>query len=357
LLNSWSGTVQKVSDIESKLAEFAMKGGATFIRKDDYRSVITKDRVANFMKGRVINNLSIAEQEVQTYFQQAEVIVGADGSHSVVRQISMSDGDEEQRTDFKIYQYLIELKYQTTRETPKRSWFAFENPSCEGFNIETIPGKGGEAPLKPVAIHFFVGKNTYEAFKEATDAKPWGLTQLQEEALKDPRVNNQAQKIVHYLQGLLNRGGCCQEPKIKRLPIQMFKSPQAYARFEDKIVILVGDALSGAVLARGVNKAFREVAQLAPVIAKCSLSNMQETSRQLVHYARTVEAIYQDEKGWAQFKGAWIERGRLAFRLVIKLLKFIFYPAILVVQKVKSLFVKQPTIGELIKQLEGTKKA
>jgi 2-polyprenyl-6-methoxyphenol hydroxylase-like FAD-dependent oxidoreductase len=358
LLNGWSGTVQKVSDIELNLSCFAVQNGVTLIRKEKYRNVLTQENFDQFV-GTKVANLTPVQGELRTYFQGAKIIIGADGHHSAVRQKFMTGGDEEKRTDFKIYQHLIELKYETTQETPRRKFMEFKNPSCEGITVETIPapGKGGENPLKPVAIHFFVGPNTYEAFQEATDATTWNLTQLQDKAIVDPRVANQALKIAHYLKGLLNRGGCCIGPKVKRLPIQMFRSPQVYVNHQGKIVTLVGDALSGAVLARGVNKAFREASQLIPAIVNFSLTDNSALPEVFEKYAKAAGEIYEDEKGWAQFKGQWIERGRLALRYTLKPLRILFTPVILLYTWIKSWFVQEPTLGELIRQLEGEKKA
>ncbi len=343
-LQSWSGTTQKVSDLEIELATLAKASGATILRKEEYRETLTKDVFDRVLGTEEKPGLTDTEKELRGYFKDARIIVGAEGHHSAVRQRFMEGGDEEKRADVKIFQHVIELKFKTIPETTKRGMKgSVKDSHCEGVAFETMPNKKEGDPFKPVSTHFFVGKKTYEAFQGAEDRTAWNLETLQEEASKNPSVANQALKIAHYLKGLLDRGGCCVEPQIKRLPIQMYKSPEVYKAYDGKIITLVGDALSGAVLARGVNKAFMEASQLVPAI-------LENSEKAFKNYEKAVGKIYENEKWWAEFKAFWIEGGRHALRYFFKPVKFILWPVTALYFYCKSFFVKEPSLGDLLRK-------
>lgn len=102
------------------------------------------------------------------------------------------------------------------------------------------------------------------------------------------------------------------------------------------------------MLARGVNKAFREVSQLVPAVLGLNLSNPCDNEALLKEYEVTVSKIYENERSWAEFKAFWLETARLGLRYFLKPIKFFFKPLIAFYSFLKSCFIKEPTLGELL---------
>lgn len=354
-LKKWQGSDVSAQKIEEKLGKWAIRFGATITREVRYKEALTVEEIDKLLSRNEDADLTETQRELRGYFQQALVIVGAAGAHCPLRQRYMNGGDEEKRVDVQNMQYFIEMKYKTDGQTKKRNVIKFtSNASCEGVGFETMPKDGNEP--KFATIHFFVGNTTYEAFSQATDRTPWNLEKLQEEAYKDPIVENMARKIAHYLEHLIYRGGTCIEPKIKRLPITIYRSAEVVKVHEGRVIVEVGDALSGAVFARGVNKALKEAARLAHHSRDFFQSGQVIEEGHIPEAFKTYETevlqIFNEERKTAEFKAKWIGLGRTALRWILKPLRIIFSPVQAFYRFVKSLFIKESNLGELMQKLQ-----
>jgi 2-polyprenyl-6-methoxyphenol hydroxylase-like FAD-dependent oxidoreductase len=352
-LISFKNRVFPVKDIENALAVKAEALGVKIVRKDSYRNILTNQEGLDVLfSPSVERGLSPEEQELRELFQKADVLIGGDGKHSALRQRFMRGGDDEQITDVKNLEYFIEIKYQTPQETAVQETSdptSISNAACQGIGFETMGRHKGEGSLKPATKHFFVGATTYEHFEEATDEKPWTLRELAQKASNDPVIENQAQKIVHYLETVRSRNGCCKQEKIKRLPITVYKSPQAVAMHGKKVVALVGDALSGAVFARGVNKAFLESAHLVETLNTFINANEEVTPdvipEAFVQYEKAVFEIYENEKWWAEIKASVLKTARVGLRCFITAARWVLSPLIWFVSNFRS---PQKTLTERV---------
>lgn len=356
---TWKNTVRPTKEIESELAQRATAIGVNVIRKDQYKEAITEQGFDQLLNAHLDENtLTPVQRELRPYFQNAKVIVGADGRHSRVRQKFVTTGDAEKRVDVENMEYFIELKCRTLQTTDKRmSYETVKASSCEGVAFETMSRKknGSEDNTKPLTMHFFVGKTTYDAFNNATDQNPWDLTRLQEMSIDNPIVANQAAKIVHYLKGVLDRGGCCIDPKIKKLPIEIYRSTEVIKVVDKRIIARLGDAFSGAVFARGVNKAFLEATHLAEAISEFVDHDQKievEIPEPFKRYESIANQIFENERWWAKFKANSLKGLRLSLRYIMKPIRYISQPLVIPYNIVKSYFYKEPTLGELVQLLE-----
>jgi len=217
-----------------------------------------------------------------------------------------------------------------------------------------MPKVGNESKFS--TIHFFVGNTTYDAFSEATDKTPWDLVRLQEAAYQNPIVENMARKIAHYLEGLIYRGGTCIQPKIKRLPITIYRSAEVVKVHENRVIVEVGDALSGAVFARGVNKALKEAARLAQHTRDFFHSNqliVEHVPEAFKTYETEVLQIFNEERKTAEFKAKWIGRGRTALRWILKPFRILFSPIQAIYRYGMSFIFTEPTLGQLMQKIQG----
>ncbi len=355
LLQSWQGRAVSTMDIENELAQKAKALGVQILRKDAYRPLTTKEAIPQLFDSQITG--SAEKQELQQLFQSAQIIIGADGAHSDLRQAFAQGGDEEKRVEIKDLQYFIELKYQTHQETKQlRKDQKLFGSSKQGVAFETLSSKKQNSVLKPATVHFFVGQNTYDAFEGAKNEHPWNLEQLQEAAVSNPVVENQACKIAHYLWSVFKRQGNCIEPQIKRLPISVYRSPQAAVLHEKKVILFVGDALSGAVFARGVNKAFLESALLAKAVQSFFSEqvplDLSAIPQPFKEYEKAVFQIYESERRWAVWKATGLKIVRLLLRGIMKPLKWLASPFKGIYLSIEARFIKRPTLGDIIQQLQ-----
>jgi hypothetical protein len=351
-LKEWAGEAVSAQKIEEKLGEWAVKFGATITRKVEYKEALTVKEIDKLLSSQEVDELTETQRELRSYFRHATVIAGAAGTHCPLRQRYMDGGDAEKRVEVKNLQYFVEIKYQTDGKTKPRGSLS-TNPSCEGISFETL-GKVSDE-LKFATSHFFVGETTAAAFAKATDKATWDLERLQVEATGNPIVENMARKIVSYVEGVLDRGGSCIEPKIKLLPITVYRSAQVVKVYEGRVIVEVGDALSGAVFARGVNKGLTEAARLAQH-TRDFFQSKQQIERGVVPpafktYETEVLQIFAEETKAAEFKATWINRGRTLLRWSIKL----FTPLRYVFRAIKSFFVTETKLDDLIKKTKVSK--
>ncbi len=358
-LKKWQGSAVSAQKIEEKLGKWAKRFGVAITREVKYKEALTAQEIDKLLAHQEDADLTETQLELRDYFRQALVITGAAGAHCPVRQRYMDGGDEEKRVDVQNLQYFIEMKYQTDGKTKSRKITKLmKQSSCEGVGFETMP-KVDNKP-KFATIHFFVGKTTYEAFAQATDKDPWDLDRLQTEAYQNPIVENMTRKIAHYLQGLIYREGTCIQPRIKRLPITIYRSAEVVKVHEGRVIVEVGDALSGAVFARGVNKALKEAARLAQHTKDFFQSRQPIEEGRVPEAFRSYETevlqIFDEERKTAEFKAKWIGYGRIVMRWILKPIRIFFSPFQSIYRSFISIFFKEPTLGQLMTKIQGPSK-
>lgn len=358
-LNVWKGTDVSAQKIEVGLGEWAQKFGVTIVRDKKFEKDLSVKGLDKLLVPKLApqeeEGLTETQKELRQYFQNAQLVIGAAGAHCPVRQWAMKGGDDdEKRVDIQNMQYFIEMKYTTDGQTERRkSLKVASHSTCQGIGFETMPGSSDSE--KFATVHFFVGKNTYEAFSETNDKNTWNLEQLQVKAINNPIIENMTRKVSHYLLKLIDRGGTCIDPKIKRLPITIYRSAEAVTIRDGRVIVEVGDGLGGAVLARGLNKAFREAARLAQYASDFFRSKQSIKEGRIPEpfkkYEVEVLEIFKEEKKLAEFRVKWIGRGRVILRYILKPIRWFLTPF----HALYSWFFPGPTLGELMKKLQGGK--
>lgn len=200
---------------------------------------------------RTPNRETLTLAEVAETFPNAKVIIGADGSHSTVREAHF--GPEDEVVKRKTVQYLVEFKYQAQVDVNKKPYKLpshFATEKLAGFRcIETVkvdPDTG----VANITLRFIVDKKTYESLGEASFKKPvTDLTTLPE-------------KIQHAINVWVNartmENGDVVIPdadkRVSKIPLDIYKC-KAFAKpfQDDRIVFLVGDAAFGVPYFRALN--------------------------------------------------------------------------------------------------------
>lgn len=317
----WKSNVIATNQIEIKLTKFAReKLNIEVYRGKEYR--VNSD----FFKSDQLNeNLPL---ELQQRLKDTKVIIGTDGSQSATREaVGIEKIGQE------TLQHLLELKFQAPNKLPKRSPFSgmFEASKCEGIDFETMGRKKEEEGTKPATRHLMVSPTTFQTFQvkdeegniiKGDHAHSWTLKEIAQLA----EENKKAQKVLARMTYILRQNSEKIKNKVKKeraysemydsaritlLPMSIYTSEKAAVIVEKKIVLLAGDAHSGVVLARGVNKGIIESAYCVKAVdsyflklQKQAVEPPKELSlpNEFASYQKKVQNLYAKERRWAKFK-------------------------------------------------------
>jgi hypothetical protein len=165
---------------------------------------------------------------------------------------------------------------------------------------------------------------------KGSPGKPWTIQQLSEsdnEIRKD--YANRIQLLISLHSHRLNADVGTSDPKVSTIPLTIYRSAQLTTQFHQKRVVLGGDASSGLVLRRGVNKAFIEATVLTNAIYQHFNDNEQqavETPRAFVEYDQTARQLFENERWWVRVKAFGINFAKVS-------IKYVFGPVYNIVNK------------------------
>lgn len=139
--------------------------------------------------------------------------------------------------------------------------------------------------------------------------------------------------MIEYEKDVKKRGGLCDDMKITTIPMNVYRSKKVATTFNNKQqVLLAGDASSGVVFGRGVNKGLQEAVLCADSVNKY-LSKTEEKNERtpnkentpLIQYDAKQKRLFMKEKMTAQVKAAAIKVAKVSF-LVLSNISVIFRP-------------------------------
>ncbi len=282
----------------------------------------------------------------------AQIIIGADGSKSEVRKAIGAKQIEELTLS-----YLLELKCKVSSKEflgRRKIESSKQSVKAEGFDFETLskPRSGEECNV--VALHKFIDKNTYQSLIDGTSGtpeRPWTMKELEKRANGDKRVKKMYDHLDNYLDGRSHW-----QDKVAAFPMKIYRSDCVARVYKERIVLLVGDASSGMILQRGVNKANKEAALCARAVlgffaregiseaevkesqAVVALDTTSERDMKVrmedpitlppefVQYQRQSKALFESERRWARAKSFGLKAGEFLLKLALLPFKIIFSP-------------------------------
>lgn len=357
----------RTNEIERQLSEHANAMGISILRGEAYaitsEFIQGKPEIPPKKDGKPLDPMSQAEfdiirKRVREIFENADVCIGADGAHSVIRREYMKNKLIEEET----FQYLVELKYQTNVEAlPQRKRTSLKAKVHFGeMTLENV-GKANDVKTKPVTFRAFVSKETYEALRqpetdEAGNAvldannrprlkgvygNSWNMKLLHAEIMKKRQsgqveVADQLSHIFkllkYYLEGAANENKECYEEQISALELKVYLSKHTVKKEGNKIVALVGDASAGMSLERGLNLGLMQSVHCAQAV-NTHLKNKevrplnepgQELPPEFKKYEEISHNLFKTEKRWARFKNFWIDMARKVLAVLSKYVHRIF---------------------------------
>lgn len=313
----------RTSQIQQDLAKKVKKAGITVLQGEKYK--LTQESFLQIFRRQVsMEMISPDLLHFKALINQAKIIVDATGAHSVIRKQVMGP-DETHLVDQANYGHVLEIKHEIwtkSYERPKIFHTAL-NSSVMGNIVLQSVGKSKDCK-KPVTDLIVIDKKTYEAFLQRDESgaivkggsgKGWSLEELEEMAKTNAVVNQYLQKIKTQIQRTKKAYGAQEkegiEPaKIATLPLNVYRSKEVVKKFEDRFVLLMGDASSGLVLQRGYTKGLKEAADGAEAIIQYlnTFEGNKETSFPSVFadYQKKVQELFTSEKRWIAFKAKLI---------------------------------------------------
>ncbi|MBA3237663.1 MAG: hypothetical protein H0T62_04840 [Parachlamydiaceae bacterium] len=221
---------------------------------------------------------------------------------------------EDKFSHQEVLRHLVELKYQTTGRMQPRG---FKEASVDVIKHSRLAfettSKDQSKPTKPVTLHLFVDQPTYESMRIEDDegrlkgvfGNSWSLSDLESLAKTDDKIQRVYGQITDHLTEVLLRDGDCQNEQISTLELNVYKSARSAIKFNNKYVLLVGDAESGLVLERGFNKGLKGAAICAQAVSTYFQNeNLKDEGmpESFVSYENETLEIFESELRFAKIK-------------------------------------------------------
>ena len=197
-------------------------------------------------------------------FPNAKVFIGADGAHSKVRQEIFND---ELSFDQSLQQ-IIEVRYDVSGTTSKLG--LIENSLSMQKTIGTLTNENVSSEVNgksTVTLQFFVGKETYEAMREANFRNPYTFADHQH--LIPPQLTTKINAWIAKRRDRLGEQIIENSVRIAAVPLKIYsaKTLVKEGAKPGTTWALIGDAAFGIPFFRSLNTSFLSGTELASAVA------------------------------------------------------------------------------------------
>jgi hypothetical protein len=200
---------------------------------------------------------------------ECNVFIGADGSHSLVRQQQFND-EKIVEADL---QYIVEMKYHVSGQAKPLSTLAEYLPALSLANHLTTEfiGKLQSDGTTPISLRFFVDKQTFDDFKAANVSFKHPLNIETAKSSESASIRNVAASVEKWQvarKGLHNDVIVEGSDKITAINLPVYRSTYFHKQFDHLHWCLVGDAAMGVPYFRALNAGLIGANQLAKSLAQ-----------------------------------------------------------------------------------------
>jgi 2-polyprenyl-6-methoxyphenol hydroxylase-like FAD-dependent oxidoreductase len=281
LLRSWSNQPVSTSVIQESLLQIAIRLGVEI-------------------------NLGTSVESLDDI--RDSIVIGADGARSKIRQLAFNDELVDQHT----ISYMAQLKFTTPGRTKPRPLLTTMSHSfLNGITGDDIVmtfesmSRPNDELRKSGTLHIPIPKSVYDILSangRGNFTTAWTPEELSR--IQDSQVAKLLRVIKRYRFGVTWRDGWIENPKITVIPLNIYRSARTFTVKGDKLVLLVGDAASGLVYERGLNKGWLEVVKLSTTLSNISPETIYHN---LVQYSEDCTRLYERERDLALQKGRKIQ--------------------------------------------------
>lgn len=253
---------------------------------------------------------------LQEKHQDADMIIGADGAHSLIRHEMFKD----QFNAKKNLQYVAEMKYEVKGNTRAFNyWTESYSPLLKSNHmvVEHV-GKVNEQGNTPITLRFFVDEAAFQSIKAANFKNPYLWSNKQDRDKIDTRLKQSMDIWLKERETVLNDAYIENSIKISGLELGIYTSQEVVLQQNNKTWMLVGDAAFGVPYFRSLNNGLMCGSELAK--QACTFLKDKKNHLPLKNYAEYVSNLAQQENVIANLKGSSIDLGRTALDVGRKLL-------------------------------------
>lgn len=218
-------------------------------------------------------------------FPKAKVFIGADGSHSKVREVIFAN-KYNFKSDLK---YVVEVKYQAQQTAPSLSPNDIY-PTLKFINTiaEEHIGKPKDG-ITPVTIRFFIDKDNYEKMQGATFKHPYTLA-------NESKIQKQVLENINLWLGLRRSRGEVRIPNSEKITVTrlgVYASKNFAKVKNNKAWVLVGDSAFGVPFFRSLNNGLLEGTELSKRIVAALEPTTNTNDICSYIFKRTFESEFQ----------------------------------------------------------------
>ncbi|AZL16240.1 hypothetical protein EF513_06835 [Rickettsiales endosymbiont of Stachyamoeba lipophora] len=342
LISKFIATNKISQMLEDKAVEIG-NGRVKFLKGEQY--ALTDESLAEAMGNKTLP-AELERSELQKILANAEMIIGADGAHSKVREQVFKE--PEPQTE--VIQHLIEIKLDLNKNTtPASSKLQIVAKTIGDFLSRTIlptleTGKLNiwtEGKEKVATLHILVNEDVYNELRnnKGSDGKEMGTLQNPYSSLKD-LPEGEAKKIIE--KGIYETIGAKNivpgSLKIATIPMQVYKAKEMVTVKNNKLFNIIGDAAVGLIFIRGVNNGLQAAGHLTK--STYEMVKNREKSTKLTELPKEMLKYQQKELAVADQKMNGIRRESKAL-ILVKMAAFVLSKPLKAIKAVIAKFSKK----------------
>lgn len=248
-------------------------------------------------------------EKLKESFPNTKLFIGADGSHSRVRE-TIFDGELSIEENL---QYIAEVKYEVHGQGRKMHGLKQKYPTQKLMKSVTTEHIGTESNgITPITLRLFINKETYEKMAPASFKNPYHFATHQEVIHKKLKEN-----IMIWLNAkeqVLEEQRVKGSEKITVTRLSIYASKTFVKQVDNATWCLVGDAAFGVPFFRSLNNGLLSGTKLAKAISKSfavkqafsELNQGGHVCKPLAQYASYVKRLSGHETFVARIKNLFI---------------------------------------------------
>lgn len=254
---------QKKLNIEVMHAKFLTAEQYEIDLKEN--DVKTRKELEDKLKCPVI----IGMEEIKKHFPKCKILVGADGSRSIVRNLISEKQENVSKTDL---QNMIEVKYQVHGEAKKLSdlQYYLTHGSLGGFVCTENIKYDESSKISTITLRFLVDKKTYndERLKSAKAKDPLKLTRDIPYSL--------VKAISAWVNARDDKNIVTSSATLNKTILSIYTSQKYCSKSDNSLVLLFGDAAAGYPFMNGLNLLLGTAIEFGENFAKIDLSKLDD---------------------------------------------------------------------------------
>lgn len=293
------------------------------------RTSVLEEKLLNFAREIGIEiqyEIITSADSILVRYPSTSVIVGSDGSHSMIRQQIFG----EHLDTYEDLQYIVEIKYEVEGTARQLNLLHEYLPAITQTNHLITEHVGKEKDGRtPVSMRIFVDKGTFDALKAqgVTFKNPLKLTDGRNaDSNKTKKMFDSINAWLIAREDLTNERRITDSEKITAINLPVYRSKEFALEHANKKWFLVGDAALGVPYFRALNAGLMSGTQLAKIIHVCfhpphigtrnasssysSISSSLDEGTVIDQYNDKISRIADYEISWAQVRNSGVNMAK-----------------------------------------------